>query len=60
MENISFVIWMVLYPLASAVGSFYNAKERVVTGREPYSEDTLGVSALVKPCYMDYYWHGII
>lgn len=47
MENIGFVLWMVLYPIGSAVTSYIGCKERKIEGKKPFDSSVTGLTAIV-------------
>lgn len=47
MQHIGFILWMVLYPIASATTSYLSAKQRKIEGKKPYDSGTTAFAALV-------------
>lgn len=47
MEYLAFVLWTVLYPVASSLTSYIGAKERKISSREPASDTALGIAAII-------------
>lgn len=47
MENIAFVLWMVLYPVATSICNYIATKERKINNLEPFSEGVRAVANLV-------------
>lgn len=47
MQHLDFILWMVLYPIASAVSGYYGAKQRKIENKPNYSSNTVLLSALV-------------
>jgi len=39
MENISFVLWVCLWPLSCSIGSYFYYKKLKMTGEKPISSD---------------------
>jgi len=46
MENIAFVLWMVLWPIAECVSDYIVAKRRAITKEPEYSKETKAFSAV--------------
>ena len=47
MQHIGFILWMTLYPIASAITGYLGAKQRKIEGKEPYDNGTTAFAALV-------------
>ena len=47
MENIDFVLWMVLYPLGCSAASYLSSKERALMNKEPYTDGNKATVALI-------------
>ena len=46
--NIDFVLWTVLFPVATAVIDYLNEKQRIMAGRKEYSDEVRLMSDLVQ------------
>ena len=47
MEHISFVLWMVLFPLCSTLESYIDAKKKKITGEKEASEISKFISNII-------------
>ena len=47
MEHLSFLIWMLLYPVFSALADFLAAASRDINDEEPHSKEAKGGAALI-------------
>ena len=47
MENISFVLWVVLYPLSSAITHYLGSKRRKLNGEKPYKDSIVATASLI-------------
>ena len=50
MENISFILWMVIYPYSVALTSYLKSKEKKVNGEKPFSDQVVLLGALYHLC----------
>ena len=48
MENISFVIWVMFFPLVCSIDSYLSTKRRVIAKEEMPSKSVLGKTALIQ------------
>ena len=48
MDNISFVLWVCLWPVSCAIESYLSAKRRFLTGEEMISKDSRIITALIQ------------
>ena len=48
MENISFVLWVVLYPLASSISLYVGTKRKKINNEEPYSEGLISLVSFIE------------
>jgi hypothetical protein len=46
MEHIDFVLWMVLYPIASGITNYLGTKSRILEGLPPYGKTTTALASL--------------
>ena len=47
MEHLDFVLWMVLYPLAGSIASYFDVMEKKLNNEKPYSKETIAFAALI-------------
>ena len=47
MENIDFVLWMVLYPISGAITSYLSVKSRHISGKDPYTDGILAAASWI-------------
>lgn len=46
MEKLAFVIWVIAWPFSNALGNYFYALQRKITGKDPSDDFTKALSAL--------------
>lgn len=47
MENLTFILWMVLYPISTSISSYLKEKTRKEKGEGKYKESTYVICSLI-------------
>lgn len=47
MENLSFVIWLIFYPVGTSISLYFGDKRQIMSGLEPYDKVTLVITSII-------------